>query len=126
MLKRFTPQELDFGFAPGLGAGYAPSPAVSAPLHGATKPHEFWVKTLTLAALVAAIALAGVGAAMAKQALATIATAPASETATWAIMLVGVGMIGFAARRQNIGGTPPFPLIGHSNARNGRPDPCWL
>ncbi len=133
MLKRFASPEFENGFASAFGAESDPLPAFSASLPAArsargrddTRSAVLRAKTLTLAGAVAAIGLAGMGAAVAQQALTAIATAPASETATWALMLVGLGMIGFAARRKTVGGTPSFPLAGRASARNGRPDPCW-
>ncbi len=84
MLKRFPSPELDDAFAPAFGLARDAAPR----------------GRRALAVLAAAIGLASMGAAVAKQAVLAIATAPADETAAWALMLVGLGMVAVAARRQ--------------------------
>jgi MYXO-CTERM domain-containing protein len=89
MPKRFTSP--DDGFAP--ASGFARDDRAGA---AARAPRA----RRTMAVLAAAIGLAGIGAVVAKQAVQAIAVAPADETAAWALMLVGLGMVGLAARRQ--------------------------
>jgi hypothetical protein len=93
MLKRFASPELDDGFAPSCGvARDSVAPAAGA---RPTAPRA----QQTAAVLAAALGLASMAAAVAKQAVSSIATAPADETAAWALMLVGLAMVGVAAGR---------------------------
>jgi hypothetical protein len=85
MLKRFASPELDDRFAP-TGDSRAPSPTAPRAQQAA-------------AVLAAALGLASMAAAVAKQAVSSIATAPVDETAAWALMLVGLAMVGVAAGR---------------------------
>ena len=89
MLTRFASSELDDGFAPACDS-LEPSPAPSPAMPRAQQ---------AVAVLAAVLGLAIMAAAVAKPAMASIATAPADETAAWALMLVGLAMVGVAAGR---------------------------
>jgi hypothetical protein len=92
MLKRFASPELDDGFSPACGVARDSRAPAAGALPAAPRERQ------TVAVLAAAVSLASMVAA-AKQAVSSIATAPADETAAWALMLVGLAMVGVAAGR---------------------------
>lgn len=124
MLKRFNPHDLDTAFTPAFGAEVKAGIADLSPF-SATRPTPRAViaqpataaapglsrlaqaqpvsrrgpNRMTKGSLAALAAAVGLGAAL-NPALHAIATAPVSDTATWAMMLVGLVMIGWSARRR--------------------------